>query len=394
MKQLLKGLTIFLLAISIGSCKNNKSETSIKGSLKIAMDVPVWLGDLNVENVIPIDSTKTNESGEFSLTLDVAEPSLYILKVGPKSIYLVLKPKDDINIEIDNSIEESPYYVEGSTDSRLVQEIVTKQERVLDEITKISLDYEESKMDPENFLEKKAEIDLHYNNLLENHKSFTRNLIINNPQSLACIFALYQNFGKTNQPLFDKFDDFDVFNMVDSTLSAKYPNTPAVQALNRDVTDIKAQLKYKNYAEKLTEPGRMAPEFDITTIDNNQITLSEYTNHPVIYFFFATWNKPSAEEALLLNEIFKKYRYRGLRVVGISFDSSEEKLRDFIEENKILFPVACDYLYWDSDYVKQFGVRELPELILLTPDHIIERRKINTTELNHILTEWRKSNIL
>ncbi len=394
MKQLVKVTTIFLIAISIGSCRNNGSEIRIEGSLKIPMEVPVWLGNMNVDNIVPVDSTRTNESGSFSLHVNIEEPSLYILKVGPKSIYLALHPKEKINIEIDNSIEESTYYVEGSTDSRLVQEIITKQERVLDEITNISLEYENSKMNPETFVEKKAALDLQYNNLMAKHKSFTKDIIYNNSQSLACIFALYQNFGKTNQALFDKFDDFEVFNFVDSTLSLKYPNTPAVQALNRDVTDIKVQLKYKKYAEKLTEPGRKAPEFETKTIDGKIISLSDYSENPVVYFFFATWNKLSADEALILNDLFKRFRYRGLKVVGVSFDSSEEQLRAFIEKNEILFPVICDYLYWESEYVNQFGIRKVPDLILINPDHIIEQRDINTTELSHILTEWRNSDIL
>lgn len=393
MKQLLKFSFLLVLVVSVAGCNRDSSNISVNGILKVPMELPVWIGDMNIDKVIPLDSTFTNEQGQFSLQVYCNEPSLYLLNIGPKSIYLVLKPKDNVLIELNNSGGSASYYVEGSTDSRLVQELITKQERVLEEITRISMEYEQSKINPENFTEKKAQLDLQYNELLEKHKSYTKEVIYNNPNSLACIFALYQNFGRTNQALFNKFDDFEVYNFIDSTLSLKYPNTSAVKALNRDVTDIRNQIKYKNYADKLIEPGKKAPEFEITTIENKNINLSDYSGNPVIYFFFATWNKQSVEEALALNEIFKRYRYRGLKVVGVSFDSSEEHLKAFIDENDILFPIACDYKYWESGYVNQFGIKQIPHILLVNPQHIIEQQNINITELNHILSEWRKSNI-
>lgn len=376
------------------SCNSENANTKIKGSLKIPMDVPVWIGAMGIESVVGIDSTETGADGAFLVNLKIDEPSLYLLTVGPRNIYLVLKPNETLNIEIDNSLNKTTYYVEGSSDSRLVQELIVRQERVMAEITQISLAYEESKNDPETFLEKKTVLDERYNKLLQTHKEYTENLLFNNPESLAAIFALYQNFGRSNQPLFDQFEDFSVFNFVDSCLSLKYPNTPAVQALNRDVTTIRAQLKYKNYAENLIEPGKLAPDFEITLIDSQVTRLSDFKKEPVVYFFFATWNAKSVEELLHLNEIYKRYRYRGLKVIGVSFDSSEEQLSSFIEDNSILFPIACDYLYWESNYVRQFGIRQIPELIFINSNHIIEHKNISTTELNNILTEWRKSNAL
>lgn len=394
MNYLFKISVFSLVASLLFSCNSDNVNTKIEGKLKIPMDVPVWIGAMGVESIVGLDSSKTDDQGEFRVHLTIDEPSLYLLTVGPSNIYLVLKPNEDISIEIDNSLNETAYYVEGSTDSRLVQELISRQERVLAEITQISLAYEQSKSEPEAFLEKKAKLDEWYNELLQTHKQYTENLIYTNPESLAAIFALYQNFGRTNQPLFDQFEDFAIFNFVDSSLSAKYPNTPAVQALNKDITDIRAQLKYKNYAEKLIEPGKKAPDFEISSIDNQIIKLSDFESKPVVYFFFATWNEISVEELLRLNEIYKRYRYRGLKVIGVSFDSSEEQLKSFIEENDVLFPVACDYLYWESNYVKQFGIRQIPELIFINPNHIIENKNISTTELNNILTEWRKSNLL
>ncbi len=383
---------VLLFSSLLWNCKNHNS-VRIEGKLKTPVDARIWLGNMHVKNIVAKDSTIVDESGRFSLDFEANEPSLYLLKAGPQSIYLVLKPKDMVNIEIDNTLDETAYYVQGSTDSRLVQELITKQKRVLDEITEISLEYENSKNKPSTFLANKEKLDKRYSELLRKHKSYTENFIAENPGSLACIFALYQNFGRTNQPLFDKIEDFKTFNFVDSCLTANYPTTPAVKALNIDLITIKDQIKYKNYSEKLIEPGKKAPELEVTSINGSALKLSDFDSNPVVYFFFALWNKESVNELIAINDIYKKNRYKGLKVIGISFDKSEERLRSFIEENEILFPIACDFKYWDSEYVTQFGVRKIPDIILLNQDHIIDQKNINPQELNNTLKEWRKNNV-
>ena len=79
--------------------------------------------------------------------------------------------------------------------------------------------------------------------------------------------------------------------------------------------------------------------------------------------------------------------------MGISFDSSPEKLKAFVEDNNIRFPIACDYAYWDSEYVQQFGVRSIPDILLLDKNHIIYKRNTNSQELIQTIAEWKKSNL-
>lgn len=382
---------IIVIAFCLQNCSTQGPNVQISGKLKTPMPVKVLIADMDVEQLNIIDSTKCNDNGEFSIGLTLGNASLYMLQVGPRPIYLVLKPGDRIAIDIDNTLDNAPYYIQGSTDSRLVQEVITAQERVLDEITAISIEYEKSKANPQNFVATKSKLDSNYAQLLMQHKNYTDKIIRDNPNSLACIFALYQNFGKTSQPLFDKYEDIEIFNFVDSNLSLHYPETPAVKALNRDLTEIKQQLEHKKYSEELIVPGKKAPAFSITTTDSSFLPLSELNGYAVVYFFFAVWNEESVKLARQLNTISNKYKYRKLKVIGISFDTSEEKLKAFINSENMSFPIACDYKFWDSDYVKQFGVRKIPDIILLSPEHFIVNRAIGVPELNTFLEEWRKN---
>lgn len=392
MKGNIRILVLSCLILVFVQCKD-QSNFKIEGSFKIPENKVIVLNYLGTTDMTAVDSSKVDEQGSFKLNGYCELPSLYSLIINQDQLYLVIKPGDKLKLEIDNSIAGLNYYVTGSSDSRLVRELSTSQRRVLDIITDLSIEYEKSKQNPAKYEENRIYFDSLYDDILNKHRQATKEFIYRNPKSLACIFALYQNFGRTNTPLFDKFEDIEIFNFVDSNLTILYPRTPAVRALNKDVSETKDQIKYREYSGKLFEPGRKAPELSIDVLGGETIKLSELEGKPVLYFFFAVWNKKSAQEAIAINDLYLKYRYYGLKVIGVSFDTSEEKLQLFIDQNNIKFPIGCDYKYWDSENVTQFGVRFIPDVILLDKNHVVSKRNINSSELMLIFKEWRKNKL-
>lgn len=389
---LLSVLAIFVSLIMF-QCGGEKTNFRVSGQFKTPYKGHVTIGVMGLTETSTIDSALVDEDGKFTLRGYCNEPSLCVVRYDKEKIYLVVKPKDKISIDVDNSMPKHGYYIKGSLDSRLIQTLIVEQVKVLDKITEISVEYEKSKLDSKTFETRKVLFDSIYDNLLINHKKFTEKFIRENPSSLACIFALYQNFGRTNQPLFDKYNDIKIFNLVDSNLTARYPKTPAVIALNRDVSEIIEQINFKKISDQLIKPGRKAPDFVVETIDTNTIYLNTLAGRPVIYFFFASWNRASSIEATKMNQLYLNYKNQGLQLIGISFDSSYEKLKSFMDTNKIQFPVACDYGYWNSKYVTEFAVRFIPDAILLDRNHIINKRDINSEELKLTLEEWRKNSM-
>lgn len=385
---------LLLLSIKLISCRESKN-FQIEGDLAMMQSAEIRLMHLGVDRANVVDSVFLESQTHFELGGELSEPSLYSLRIKDLGdIFLVVHPGDKIELQIADNLKPFAYTVSGSTDSRLVSELMIRHMRVRDEITRISQLYEESKLNPLTFESRKQELDSLYDDLLRRHKQFSQSFIEKNQGSLACLFALYQNFGRTkDQALFDSYHDIKIFNLVDSNLTLRYPKTQAVQALNRDVTEIKEQFKQKNYSEQLISPGRKAPEFEITTVDSQLIRLSDYPYEPVVYIFFATWNKNSVQEVLALNQLIQKYPFQRLNVVGISFDTRSDSLQAFIQRHAIRFPVACDYQYWESAYVNQFGLLAIPDILLLNRNHIVDKRNLSTAELEQIITEWKKNNL-
>lgn len=71
-----------------------------------------------------------------------------------------------------------------------------------------------------------------------------------------------------------------------------------------------------------TSVGEQAPDFSLTDIDGNQITLSDLRGRPVVLYFSASWCLPCAPETQELAQ--RQARYGALEVVWISVDPSTD----------------------------------------------------------------------
>lgn len=77
-----------------------------------------------------------------------------------------------------------------------------------------------------------------------------------------------------------------------------------------------------------TDVGDQAPDFSLTDIDGNQITLRDLRGRPVVLYFSATWCLPCVPETQELAK--RKARFGNVEVIWISVDpntDSPEALR-------------------------------------------------------------------
>lgn len=365
------------------SCRQQKN-FSVEVSFELLDPTPVRLYLLSESRSELIDSVYLEENTSVELQGKAEYSSLYLVKFfNDQSIFLVIHPSDKIHLEINNAMEEISYYVKGSPDSRLIKEITDKQNLVLKRIDQLSMAWEENRSDSAML----KEIDSSYSVLLRDHQEYTREFIHANPNSLASILALYQNFGRKSQPLFDRYDDLDIFNFVDSNLTILYPQTEAVKALNKEVTETKEQISHNKYIEKRVAEGLPLPRFEAISLTGDTIIVGDDVNNNIMVLFWATWNSFSVEELLLLNRFYKESKTDKTRIITISIDSSEEILSEFIQNNSIELPVICDYKYWESELVGRYAIKRIPSILISNKAGIIVAKDIFSDELIEKLRE-------
>lgn len=110
--------------------------------------------------------------------------------------------------------------------------------------------------------------------------------------------------------------------------------------------------------------GGEVPEFKLSQLAPGAPAVSSdgLRGKPVVVNFFASWCISCRVEAPLLEKTWKSYR--GLIVLGVTYQDAEEDARDFIERFNITFPVARDT---NQELANQFGVKGVPETFFI--DH-------------------------
>jgi thiol-disulfide isomerase/thioredoxin len=79
--------------------------------------------------------------------------------------------------------------------------------------------------------------------------------------------------------------------------------------------------------------GKSAPNFQLTTLDGKQVSLSDYRGKAVMLNFWATWCGPCRIEMPWFVDLQKKYEPQGFEIVGVAMDDSGEKaIRDFTQQ--------------------------------------------------------------
>ncbi len=118
-------------------------------------------------------------------------------------------------------------------------------------------------------------------------------------------------------------------------------------------------------AMETPRPKRKPLSFTLTDLNGRAVKLSRWHGHPVIMDFWATWCPPCRKEVPELNALYKKYRHRGLVVLGVSVDKVQgdglKSVRPFTREFKVEYPI----LMADDAMVEAMDLDNIPTVLFI-----------------------------
>lgn len=124
-----------------------------------------------------------------------------------------------------------------------------------------------------------------------------------------------------------------------------------------------ALLAIPALAKPVLKVGSPSPSFSLPNLNGKTVSLEEYLGKKVIVLsFFASWSKSCQEEILFLQDLHKKYRWKGVKVIGVSFDRKLKKLNSFVNENNIRFEILHDK---KLKTLKDFRILIIPTLFVI-----------------------------
>ncbi len=114
--------------------------------------------------------------------------------------------------------------------------------------------------------------------------------------------------------------------------------------------------------------GESAPDFSATDIDGKPISLQDYRGKVVLLDFWAVWNGFCVGEMLRVKKIYDAYKDQGFDVIGVSLDTDESKLRNYLKKNDIPWRQIYSGLERQSPLAQQYDVRSIPARWLIDRD--------------------------
>ncbi len=138
----------------------------------------------------------------------------------------------------------------------------------------------------------------------------------------------------------------------------------------------------------LADPRRageeFAPNFRITTLQGEDLSLKQFAGKIVVLDFWATWCPPCRESVPELHELTKKYDPSKLVLISISADEDDSTWRQFITDQKMSWPQYRDA---DKRLTTAFTIRAYPTYLVIDGDGVIINRIVGADPKQSVVNQ-------
>lgn len=360
-----KSTMLLLVSIAILlSCNTQKKDhAGITGTFQNAKNIKIYFEKITGDGDVPVDSTITDDNGNFSLPNSAVESDYYLIRTGDQNIaYLILTGGETISIKGDAIALEQTYEVEGSADTRALLQLKRYDAQLSDSMNRSYSVFRE-----ENPLQKDSMGALLQEHYLSAMRDFSIDLISKNLSSLASLSAT---------KFLDKQKDFSLFIELNDSLRKAYRNNKYVEAFSKQVEDMKR-----------LPVGSMAPEIKLPTPEGKEVSLSSLKGKIVVIDFWASWCGPCRREMPAMVELYKNFQSRGVEIYGVSLDENMDAWKAAIANDHITWIQVSELKKWDSKVVEEYAIEEIPQTILVGRDGKIVAKGLPLRELQIKLQE-------
>jgi thiol-disulfide isomerase/thioredoxin len=126
--------------------------------------------------------------------------------------------------------------------------------------------------------------------------------------------------------------------------------------------------------------ARMAPPFEVTTMDGQKLSMDELQGKVVLMDFWATWCQPCREALPHIRKIADKFHDEPLIVLSVNVDTDENKWKSFVAENHMTWPQYFDNGF-NGSIARMFDVNAIPHTFTIDADGIVQDEKVGDASI-------------
>jgi peroxiredoxin len=373
--------TFFLLTlIFMLGCKHPQ-KFEIRGKITNAQGKKIYLEELMVASLRPVDSAKINSSGEFVLRQHVGMPTFYLLKLSENNfITLLLDSTEKVTINADAINFSRAYSIQGSPGSLLVQELNNKLNTTKQKLDSISSLAELFKESPDIEIKKK-EWNAAYDKIVQEQIRFSTDFVSKHPFSMASVLALYQKFNDENYVV----RDIQALRIAASALNSFYPKSEHVKALYANTLQLIARERAGDLKKFIEEKGQNSPDIILPDQNGRKIALSSFRGKYVLVHFWSAVDQNSRIVNPVLAEIYQKYRNKGFEIYQVSVDKDRTQWLNAIGEDRLVWTNVGD-MEGSIQSVMFYNVQAVPFNYLLDKEGVVIAKNLMGPAIDQTLS--------
>ncbi|MCP4310667.1 MAG: AhpC/TSA family protein [Bacteroidetes bacterium] len=364
---------LFLLTAGIACNRNN---VSIHGSVEEGEGQAITLERLDVNRTSLIDSAAIGKEGAFTLTTNLEEPELFVLRYSNGEIVnLLIAPGEKITLSTRAESFDKGYSVHGSEESeniRILVEQLNLTRSKLDSLEEVAL----TAGDPES-PHMKLVRDA-YTQTIISQKRFTISYLVQHMTSLSSVYALYQKYEE-DALVMGLESDLQYFKVIADSLETAHPNSSLTLSLRADITRREAEFNRASHMNTLLEMAEEPKGFldlAIPDRDGKEITLSDYKGKAIMVVFWASGDETSINSLLQLKSTYDLYHSKGFEIYAISMDNDKYRWMNAIDFNEFNWINVSELTYPDSRANILYNVSSLPSAFLVNKEGDIVAKNI------------------
>lgn len=378
-------LLFFLVGLSLlGGCRyNSKNTVTITGAFPKLSSAKLYFYKLLPGGNSLVDSVTTDTEGNFEYAFDCAEAGYYSLKRNASDgITFVISPGEKITLKGDSDSFNKSYSVTGSKDSELFAQYLRFTNENLHKVDSLSGIFAESQHNAD-FQSVKSSLDSTYLRIFNDQQEKVSSFINANANSLASLLVISENFGPN--PLLTEKTHPQLFLKLDDALMLAYPGNSLVNVFHQRMIDFRAETAEIMAKDSLLKPGMSAPEISLPGTSGKEIALTSLEGKLTLVYFWSSWDARCRQMNLNLSTLYSKYHSQNFSIYAVSLDSDVDLWQNACRIDKAYWVNVMDKKGIASDFSKKYGVKALPNFILIGKDGLIIARNPEFAQLEDLI---------
>lgn len=373
MKKIVLSIAI---VIGIAACNQKPEGFTINGNLRgdIENGTQVFLRTVG-ENNQPVDvDTAKVENGKFIFTGATETPELnyiFIDKLPGYTAVILENGEIELNAQKDSL---NLAKIKGTPQNETFADYMDKSKELTLQAQSIQQDMQQATVKKDTATARSLQDEMV--ELQDKYKNFELDYIENHPDALISALLIDRALGSGT--------------VTAEEAKAMYEKLSPEIKKTKVATVIQERLEGQKQAEvnaKNTSVGAKAPDFTAPTPDGKELALNDALGKVTLVDFWAAWCKPCRAENPNVVKVYEKYHDKGLNILGVSLDRTEEAWKQAIKADGLTWQHVSHVAYFNDPIAKLYNVDAIPAAFLLDENGVIVAKNLRGPALEAKVAE-------